>query len=103
VCTSTLVPMEARVQTLSFSTLSLSSPCATLCRELGILTLEQALARNLKADQMNYAEIMLVLRQLIYHAGRREESWPHFQTALRLLGGFSDVLRCADGTSFALL
>ena len=88
----TLKPLGARNSHLQ-PTLTRIYPVLPLRRNLGVLTLEQALARHLKASQMHYAEIMLILRQLIYRVERRQDAWPHFQTALRLLDGFSDVLR----------
>ena len=42
-----------------------------------------------QAEPKPYAEIGTVLRLLVRKAESRKAAWPHFQTAMRLLEGFS--------------
>lgn len=60
-------------------------------RELGILALEKTLTRLLAAEQKHYVEVVHVLQQLISRAERRQLAWPHFQTSVGLLDGYSDA------------
>ena len=58
-------------------------------KELGVLALESALQRLLAAEPRHHAEIAAVLRELVHFAPSRPAAWRHFETALKLLEGFS--------------
>ena len=60
-------------------------------KELGVLTLERALARLHAADPPDYKYIVYVLRRLMKQADRRQQAWPYMQAVKDLLAHFSDA------------